>query len=117
MISERFEHTTITISIHGAFNTKTAQEFSVTTLRAYRMGFRDFYVSLKPVSLIDKAGLRLLSSIMQKLEQQDCTGTIIHFPSSLYTELHTSGKDTVRPTARRRRSKPVAPPALQAAPQ
>ncbi|WP_454064453.1 STAS domain-containing protein [Candidatus Nitrospira salsa] len=106
MISERLENNTITISIHGAFDAETAQEFSFTARRAYRMGFRDFYVSLKPVSMIDKAGLRLLSDIMHKLEQQDCTGCIIHSPSSLQTELHPSRKERGLPPVRRRRSTP-----------
>ncbi|GJL63009.1 MAG: hypothetical protein NPIRA04_16630 [Nitrospirales bacterium] len=106
MISERLENTTITISIHGAFDAETAEEFSLTARRAYRMGFRDFCVSLRPVSMIDKAGLRLLSDILHKLEQQDCTGCIIHSPSSFQSERHTSRTTRDLP-ARRRRSKPL----------
>ncbi|MGB0911210.1 MAG: STAS domain-containing protein [Nitrospirales bacterium] len=97
MISERLENTIVTISIHGAFDTKTAQEFSFTAQRAYRMGFRNFYVSLKGVSNIDKAGLMLLSNLLHELQQQGCTGKIIHAPSSLHTELHTCEEESILP--------------------
>ncbi|WP_447970590.1 hypothetical protein [Nitrospira sp. M1] len=108
MISERLEHTTDTISIHGEFDSKAALEFSITAQRAYHMGFRDFHVSLKAVTIIDKAGLMLLSSIIQQLQQKGCTGNIIHSPASLQTELLTYQQSKILPTVRRKRAKPVA---------
>ena len=93
MISERLEHTSVTINIHGIFDTEAAQEFSLTAQRAYRMGFRDFYVSLKAVTMIDKSGLTLLSNVMHQLQQRGCKGSIIHASSSLHTMLRTQQKN------------------------
>ncbi|MCA9473548.1 MAG: hypothetical protein MRJ96_02650 [Nitrospirales bacterium] len=78
MISERLENTTITINIHGAFHAESAMEFSTTVQRAYQMGFREFSISLKAVSMIDASGLELLSQIMHELEQKNCLCTILH---------------------------------------
>ncbi len=108
MISERLEHTTVTINIHGVFDTKTAKEFSFTVQRAYRMGFREIYVSLKSVTMIDKSGVALLSNVMDQLRQQGCTGTIIHFPSTFRTELQTQQKNQERPSVRKMYSPHVA---------
>ncbi|GJL56035.1 MAG: hypothetical protein NPIRA02_31670 [Nitrospirales bacterium] len=108
MISERLEHTTDTISIHGEFDSKAALEFSITAQRAYHMGFRNFHVSLKSVTIIDKAGLMLLSTIMQELQQKGCTGNIIHSPASLQAELLTYQEGKMRPTLPRRQAKAVA---------
>jgi len=108
MISERLEYTTDTISIHGEFDSKAALEFSLTAQRAYHMGFRDFHVSLKSVTIIDKAGLMLLSMIMQQLHQKGCTGTIIHSPPSLQTELQTSQEEKALLPVRKRRAKTIA---------
>ncbi|GJL65096.1 MAG: hypothetical protein NPIRA05_00670 [Nitrospirales bacterium] len=107
MISERLDHNTITINIHGAFDAETAQEFSFTARRAYRMGFRNFYVSLKHVTMIDKAGLTLLSNILRKLQQRGCTGTIIHSLFSAQTEFRHPQEKSIRPALRRTHANPT----------
>ena len=97
MISERFYDNTVVISIHGAFDGRTAHELVPTVQRAYRMGFREFVFNLQTVTRIDQSGMAQLFFTGHDLRQKGCRRSIVDPPSHIRGELETYNMSTFAP--------------------